>query len=655
MSEYNSEPYKSVFDSKFYVPAGSLSATTGIQTANQLAEVNARLNAGVYGVDLALINADIANQIPRQHFAEIRRLAKLSNANVSMHGPIQDLAGAGQKGYGESERRQVVYQMNDVIEKAHELNPEGNTPVNFHINTGVPGENKRKLNQDEINALSPEERVYLKNGSEFIESIGIVNQETGDFVGVAKHDVRYRPDGSKDVFTPEMKIDMQNLGHWDEEKQRVFAMQKTKAELNMMINNEASREDYKQLRIGDQLGNLHPEQQAEFERMQTRINSIKQHIEIIDRDTDLAKRTMFHEIEKYSKVHERFKDNLEQSKREESLINGYLEEFRGNMPKIMREKDKIDEGEFRLNKEIQALQSSGQRLSEDQTNQFNKQIKQFNENREHLNHIELTFINNVPVPPSVLAPTNEYALGKTAQTVAEAALDAYKKFGKSTPIITLENYQQDFTLGTAADMERTILKSRQMFAEKLSQERNISERDAMKEAEKIIGVTWDVGHINFLRKKGYSEEDIVNETARVARFVKQVHITDNFGFTDSHLPPGMGKAPIAAQLDAMKKGGFNISKKGSLIVEAGEFVGHFKENPHMYTLEGFASPLYPLKAAPSWYQIRDVQGPYNMGIGNIYPELHFRDLYGTSFSTLPRELGGQFPGEKSRFAGTPNV
>ena len=65
---YNAEPYKSVFDSKFYVPAGSLSSVTSVETANQLAEVNARLNAGVYGVDLALIDPRVINLIPKQHF-----------------------------------------------------------------------------------------------------------------------------------------------------------------------------------------------------------------------------------------------------------------------------------------------------------------------------------------------------------------------------------------------------------------------------------------------------------------------------------------------------------------------------------------------------------------------------------------------------------
>jgi hypothetical protein len=36
------------------------------------------------------------------------------------------------------------------------------------------------------------------------------------------------------------------------------------------------------------------------------------------------------------------------------------------------------------------------------------------------------------------------------------------------------------------------------------------------------------------------------------------------------------------------------------------------------------------------------------------PEKHF-STYGTGFSSLPEELGGQIPGTQSRFSGTQNT
>ena len=48
-------------------------------------------------------------------------------------------------------------------------------------------------------------------------------------------------------------------------------------------------------------------------------------------------------------------------------------------------------------------------------------------------------------------------------------------------------------------------------------------------AKQMIGATWDVGHINMMRKKGYSEKDVIKETKEIAPFVKHVHLSDNFG------------------------------------------------------------------------------------------------------------------------------
>ena len=45
-----------------------------------------------------------------------------------------------------------------------------------------------------------------------------------------------------------------------------------------------------------------------------------------------------------------------------------------------------------------------------------------------------------------------------------------------------------------------------------------------------------------------------------------------------------------------------------------------------------------------WATIRDKYGQYMLGYGDILPEQHFQSLYGSGFSGLPRELGGQMAG-----------
>ena len=232
--------------------------------------------------------------------------------------------------------------------------------------------------------------------------------------------------------------------------------------------------------------------------------------------------------------------------------------------------------------------------------------------------------------PEMFTPTNKLALEKTSETVANAVFESYKKYKDNTPILLLENLLPEGTLGSAQDLVNAVEESRNKFAQRLIKEKNLSKEEANKAAEKLIGVTWDVGHINFLRKYGYDEEKVKEETKKIAPYIKQVHITDNFGFNDSHLPPGMGNAPIKEEMEIiakeMKKRGLEF-KKGSVIVEAGAYVAQFKESPHPPTLEYFESPLYTYKTMPYWKDIWETEAPYGLGYGQILPEQHLQ-MYG---------------------------
>ena len=188
----------------------------------------------------------------------------------------------------------------------------------------------------------------------------------------------------------------------------------------------------------------------------------------------------------------------------------------------------------------------------------------------------------------------------------------------------------------------------------LIKEKDISRSEATVLAEKLIGATWDVGHINEIRRSGIKTEEelkkrVIEETRRLTEgknIVKHLHITDNFGFGDSHLPPGMGNVPIKEIIEELEKQGF--TERG--IVEAGNFVKEFGISPTASTFEYFASPLYEMKRDPYWRE--PIYSPYHQTFVDFPPQ-HF-NLYGSSFTTLPKEFGGQVGGEKSRFAGTPN-
>ena len=268
-------------------------------------------------------------------------------------------------------------------------------------------------------------------------------------------------------------------------------------------------------------------------------------------------------------------------------------------------------------------------------------IPRYNEQTENM----IKDIGNMPAP-QLWKPADDFAADKGSETIANAAFTSYKKYGDKTPIISLENVYPEMPLSRAESLRKVIEDSRNRFAERLSKEKNISKRQAEKVAEKLIGATWDMGHINMLRKYGYSDKDILEETKKISKVVKHVHTTDNFGYQDSHLPPGMGNVPVKEIMKELEKRGYS----GKAIMEAGGFPRFFETSPQPYILEAMGSPLYSIDAAPYWSEIRDTFGRYYMGYGEILPKQHF-DLYGAGFSTVPQELGGQAGSpEKGRFA-----
>ncbi|AJF62999.1 MAG: AP endonuclease family enzyme [archaeon GW2011_AR20] len=619
--------YLSNMDST-YVPQYALGAPTSPQTANQIAEATSRLNAGVLGVDISMVNPEILEQIPKQHFKEIDRLIKLTGARATMHAPIVDLAGFTQQGWQEEARKENENQVKFFVERAHDLDEDGNTPINFHINTMMPGEQWRKLDNDEYKKMDKNVIDELKRRNAFKEilpgqyeiqeNIGIVNRETGQ-INLIRREVKEYPAGPE-VWAPERRLKSMNQTTWDEERLRVFEYQRQKAEvgdrfIGIMRELAPYEEANKENVLTSDEKKLKENLEKEKLRLQAHMIELDQHI--------------------YSNLNEIFNQlkYVPDNKKEEAdkLIKEIRED--PNLIKIKRLQDTTFKNRDLTASQIEKYNDEYQKALVD--GMRNLQIK----------------LSEAPTP-EVWTPSNKLAKEKTAETVSNAALDAYKKYKEHTPIIVLENYQPGLTLGRASEMAKTVEETRKLFAEKLMKEKNVSADKAKETAEKLIGVTWDVGHINFMRKEGYSEEDIKRETEKIAPYVKQVHITDNFGFNDAHLPPGMGNAPIKDQLRILEKAGFKFDK-GNVIVEAGAFVAQFKENPHLYALEYFESPLYTYKTMPYWKDVWETEGKYGLGYGPTLPEQHFA-MYGGGFSNLPLELGGQVPGDRSRFAGTPN-
>lgn len=252
-------------------------------------------------------------------------------------------------------------------------------------------------------------------------------------------------------------------------------------------------------------------------------------------------------------------------------------------------------------------------------------------------------------PPQVYKQLEQFTQDKTSTTFANVAYDSWKKFKDKTPIISIENPPVGGAFATGDELRNIVQDARSRFVERAKKE-GFSESQAAEAAEKTIGVTWDVGHINMLRKYGYTKEDIVKETGKIAPLLKHVHLSDNFGFEHTELPMGMGNVPLKEIAEKLGKKAEDVKK----IIEAGSWYRNFGETPPFReSLEAMGSPIYGMKMAPYWNQSPGFQQDYFGGYGQTLPQINY-ETFGAGFSRLPAELGGQVQSSQGgRMSGRP--
>lgn len=278
-----------------------------------------------------------------------------------------------------------------------------------------------------------------------------------------------------------------------------------------------------------------------------------------------------------------------------------------------------------------------------------KQISAEGSIPNQLNAIQTLIEGLKETTPKTYESIEEFATTQSAKTFGNAAWEAYKTFKDKAPTLVIENPPAGFALSTGEDIKNIVLASQKQFIQN-AVKNGMSEKEAEQNAKKFIGATWDVGHINMLRKYGYSEEEIVKETEKVAPLVKHVHLSDNFGYEHTELPMGMGNVPLNEIMKKLGEKGFEAKK----IIEAGTWWQHFRTSPFEESLEAMGSPIYGMKMAPYWNQAPGLYQGYSSGMeGTWLPQTNY-ETFGTSFSRLPKELGGQTSGgQGSRMSGRP--
>ena len=621
-------------------------APTSPQTPNQIGEMGKLLNSGMKNVEVGAIQPDVFETIPEQHFDEMRRMAKLTESKVSVHAPIVDPAGFDQQGkWTEETRQENENYIKSIIDRSHILDPDGNVPVNMHTTAGMPGSTtaldedgkplryEKDVWEDVRNRHNEivDKRIVHKKGEEVIKMMHIVDQDKGQITPVQRETLHYIQEDRE--YSVNERLDMINKTTWDQEKLQLMSHQKAKQELEHMNERIMKNYDYIKLTMKAQDSNrgvqtMSKDEAEEFERMNSQLELNQKQIHEYDVHLASGLNTLHHKYKKYHKVPEK---SYEKKDHEENLE--FIEKAKNEYSEIAK-----------VNKELN-------RTKDQNTPEFKKEAKKFMMMQNEIHDRVLSHLSDLDAP-ELFITADEFARKKTVDTVANAAKYAYKKYGENAPIIALENVMPTMVLSRGDSMKKLMNETRDKFAKELVKDKKLKPKKAKKIAERMIGATWDVGHIHQLRKQGFSDKEIVAETKKIAKDVKHVHLTDNFGHADSHLALGMGDVPIKEHLRELEK---SEAKERRHIVESSGYAAQFKASPTLPSLEAMNSPVYTYDAGPSWAESRDLYASYLVGYGDILPQKHFDTFYGGGFSRLPKELGGQQGGEgQSRFAGTPN-
>ncbi len=611
---YSLEPgYGSLFIG-YRVPASEIGAPTSIQTANQIQEVSNLLNQGVKTIELQPLSAEVFDQIPKQHFKEINRLQKLTGAETSIHAPVIEPSGITRDGWSETDREAAERQLKMVVDKSYDLDPQGNTLINIHA-SAIPGaefspppkemveQYKKQIREHERREPTAEDLKRLEE-----KKLVAINQESKQQTAVER-EIKYYPEVGKEIRTPRDEIGTINHTEWVNsitnlafyKKEADETLKRAHAVLSPII---AMREKGEKIEEED----LTPQQTDALHQLGR--------TELFLENVESAFRTLYNKAYKYS---------------EDEKVKKFLkEDIAVPWKKFSQERRKMIEAESRKKKPDFLMG----------VDNVIKKSQLIDETLGKLRLIE----NNAP---KVFKPVEDFVSDHSTDTFANVALHAYEKYGDHAPIISVENLFPGMAFSRSEQLKGLVDETRKKFVEG-AVKKGRSRSEAEKVAKKIIGATWDVGHLNILRKGGYTEEELIKETKKIAPYLKHIHLTDNFGYSDSHLPPGMGNVPTKKILEELEKAGV----KGKKIIEAGAFVQHFKVPPTQAVLEALGSPVSTMMAAPYWNQARTTYGQYFSGYGPIFPEQSF-SMYGAGFSGMPAELGGQMPGKQSRFAGTP--
>ena len=552
---------------------------------NQLEALKSRIRLGVNNVELGFTGVGKGSaQSPTPGsvgIAErqaIKEISKINDVKInSVHAPmsIQGLAGFSQRGFDEQKRAQDVEEVKRSIDFAGDVSNGGAIVVH----TGeFPYSIKEKFG-DKPFVTKDRKKIKLEESpyaSEFARQIivdkeGNINRDT-----IGKNDI----------------ISVYNKDKGEYESRDLDYYKKLAEKNKNNFSKEQNKRDYKKITDQDISESRYKET---YENPYWLANKDKLDVELIRYDTqdsELAYKEFQKDLRKedmISKLQDAISNNdIARAERIKDQYGRYIADdfeddylaLKGKIRDAKRERllssSIADYGMQRTNESVAELAIEAARVSK------NKKLDN----------------------PLFVAPENLWDgnYGSHPQDLKEIIQNSRNKF--------VEFATKDNIIINGREVKNTFKKQLEKIHGK-----KLSEKDAKKYAKDHIKATFDIGHANIWRKYfGGSEKEFKQWLGKEVKeltddgIIGHVHVSDNFGYNDEHLPPGAGNAPIKEFMTHLEKSDY----KGAVIIEPGSTDQKFPNFLNaMYDLE---TPVYRLHGdkTTAW---TDVQGGY---FGNSY-------------------------------------
>ena len=608
-------------------------STNPTQGPDQLKEAMRGIRAGsrVIEVNLLNIQGDHDEQIPKHHFREMRALMKLTGVKPSVHGPLVDAAGIERGSYSKENRMDHENRMFHAMEKAKMIDTDKNIPVIFHSShelgggtTFKPGDVKKGEERFK------EEFVPIIN--HLTKQVEITKEQKTYYLGEGE---TYKEGGRL------MKIDdairSRNATMWDDQIKNVTLEKRyVDQALKEVLENTASDV----IRAPD--GRIRGTEEGEIGLRA---------FNILNADFKKDKE----EIEK------RYPDVFRKINNAEILLHNNHTSF--NQLFNQAYKYGSDEQKKELRKLNDQYEEENEELEKD-PNLLRNPVLQLKLNSQ----IQDKFLHGMKNitdrygAPKINQRAEEFAMGEASKTFGNVGAKSFKELGgMDAPVVSIENVWNGAYFARGKAMKELVEKSRKKMVEQLTDKefmggKVLNEREAKKAAEKLIGMNFDVGHINMFKKKGFTDKDLVGEVKQFIPLINHMHLTDNFGGGDEHLVPGQGNVPFKAYFEEIAKTrDLNTFKK---IVETGGVESRHLggQTAHAMNLAAFGVMTGSATYGGTFDRAMNTFGGYSTGYGNVNPEIHHSVYFGGGFSGMPSELGGTVPGiagQRSRMGGAP--